>query len=99
MAIQFRREVWLMCEFFYKSKVLFLLHGYLCYFLNKQKISYLFGLSLQRLVNNLSTAQPTVIDFLVSDIKSGDIFSIYTDRTYSTHDAFKNESTIIKKTL
>ena len=86
-------DVWIFLQI--HKEVLFLLHGYLCYFLNKQKISYLFGLGLQRLVNNLSTAQPTVIDFLV--IKSDDIFSIYTDRTYSTHDVFKNESVIIKK--
>ena len=62
------------CKRLYKSRKKC---EYIYYLLNKHKIFLLFGLCLQRLMENLCTAHPTAVAFMVRDIMAlNGIFSI-----------------------
>ena len=55
-----------------------LLLNYFYHLLNNHKIFYLFGLCLQRFMENLCTTYPTGKVFMVRDIKTlNGIFSIF----------------------
>ena len=53
------------CKRLYKSRKKC---GYFYYLLNRHKIFHLFGLCLQRLMENLCTTYPTLIAFMVKGV-------------------------------
>ena len=75
LTIWIREEILVICKRLYKSRKKC---GYFYYLTNKYTIFHLFGLFLQRFMENLCTIHPRVIAFMIRDVMAlKDIFSIF----------------------
>ena len=75
LTIWIREEILAICKPLYESRKK-CSHFY--YFLNKHKTFHLFGIRLQRFMENLCKKHPTVIAFMVRNVLAlKDIFSIF----------------------
>ena len=73
--------MWIRGEILVISKLLYISRkkcGYFYYLLNKHKTFHLFGLCLQRFMENVCTTHPVVIVFMVRDVMAlHGLFSIF----------------------